>query len=220
MKIPMAMMAAFAALAVSCNNTGTRTSSVKSSTDDYPSIEEIYASAIDKAEKVKEPDSTFFLGFKMGMSPKEVVTHSKELQNSGKLKKSGGSYIYIYKSVGISDADYQLMLNFDYYKEELSKLTLKFTGKNSKGAKYNPSFIYDLAKVEYLSFCEVLEGRNYQSIITRDVFGTPEKTMLKGNVQVSLDLDSYVFTDLFRMNKKREAEKESNQNKLVEDFAM
>ena len=178
-----------------------------------------YEQMLETAETVKVADSTFFLGFRMGMSPKEVADHSRELVMSKKLKRSGSKYFYTYKSTGIREADYQLKLSFNYYEEELYECVLTFTGKNGNGQRYNSGVIDQLAFIEYLDFCKALEKNHYEPMFFKNVVtDKTEKKMLKGNVEVYYSYDSYYFIDLYRENLKRTNEKNAAEKTLADDL--
>lgn len=205
-------------IVVSCTGGTNRAEKQKAKASE--SVNQRYYSAIENAEAAPISDTTFFLGYQMGMSSAEVLAQSKRLVTDKKLKKTGNNYFYIYKSPKI-DTDYLLQLGFEYYNDELYQLTLKFTGKRSDGRTYISGIMGDLALIEFMDFCKILEGLNYKPLFYENsATGKTEKSMLRGNIEVRQGYESFVFTDLYRSHCKREKQEENAQSELMKDISM
>lgn len=176
--------------------------------------------AFTDAETTKYEDTPFFLGFQMGMTPKEVKANCAKLVSSGKIIHSGGSYKYNIKDSADERIDFQTELKFDYYNDELYKLSLDFNGKNSKGQTY----LVDIGVLFSVEFSEswgnVLEAQSYERYIKKDALDDYHYYYIKGNIIITGDNDSYVFTDAYRDKLNDQAHKESVSTDLLNDFNM
>jgi hypothetical protein len=180
--------------------------------------EEQVKSAFTNAESVKYEDTTFFLGFHMGMTAKQVNAHCAELASSGKLYKSNRTYKYNIKDSVNEKIDFQTELQFEYFNNELFELSLRYTGKNSKGQSYING-VGILFCVEFSqSWGKILEAQSYKKYIKKDAFGDYQYYFIKGNIIVSGNDSYYVFTDAYRDNLREQSYRTSVATDLANDF--
>lgn len=171
------------------------TISCKDKTDYKQVVNDEYSMATDNAKTIKSDDFPFFLGFKMGMTEKEVKGHADSLVTAKKLTKQSGKYIY---SFGKNSRPYSL--NFDYANGELYELYLR--------CEVSPTFAESFALVDGTELREILtENSGYKTYYYRIELDSYNETLvstLKGNVEFKQFFMGLYFTDLYRERSKEE----------------
>lgn len=137
--------------------------------------------AIEQAELSDQTENDLFLGFKFGMSEKDVDNHLKKLLKEGKL--------YLNNS-----KEYQ----YDYTSKYGIKNNVNFIPKFHEGKLYE--MVYPIvnpltpSKGDYIfmasDFISSDKGKQFKSIITEDIFGETVYTSIKGNLIIKFENSS------------------------------
>lgn len=137
--------------------------------------------AIEQAELSEQAENDLFLGFKFGMTEKEVKKHLDQLMKEEK--------IYLNKAM-----EYQ----YDYTSNFGVVNNINFVPKFHDGKLYEMVFpiVNSLtpSKGDYIfmasDFISSDKGKQFKSIITEDIFGETVYTSIKGNLIIKFENSS------------------------------
>jgi len=190
---------AFFLLLMSCNG----------SSNKVVKTEETLEKAISNSQQSKIIENKIFLGFRFGMTEKQVISHLDSLVSSKKVyRNEEGAYQYDF----ITDSGLILKTTFnaDYHKGELYKMVYLMRGDLT--AKYAAMVAHTFHKTGYKGF------------IKDDALGDTKFTYVKDNIIVYFD--NPAFTEMVYENspisklveEERKVELEKKVNSTKSDF--
>lgn len=139
-----------------------------------------YDELFEKAKISQQRSDTLYLGFRFGMSPKEVESHFKKL-----IKEKVVSVDYLDRYTTELTLVGQLKRNANfrtgYYKDKLCELTLVLDGADD--------YVFAFA-----TFQDANEGKNWEWTITEWLENKPRYTMFNNNMIIEFTglFDSYM----------------------------
>ena len=167
--------------------------------------------ALDSAARSEQKETTFFLGFTVGMTESQVVDHLRRLHREGKVYLEGDRFTYDYThSNGLVT---QIIFSPQYYDGGLYVMDYYLSGKTAKGLK-------NVFLLMLMDFKDTKEADGFQLWERNDSEGNTVYYEIKDNLIVSFYNHGYgsvmSYEDAPTARKAEQSKKEEEEKKWKE----